>query len=102
MLSNLYYSDSNKSMIKHMATKKKVEETVKSIGKEAEKVTENLENTYDALADRLSYEKDKLQREIKYEYRNARRYVRANPEQGIGIALLTGIALGILIGRASK
>ena len=85
-----------------MTDTKKIEKTVKSIGKEAEKATESIENTYDALLDRLSYESDRLQRELKYEYRNARRYVRANPEQGIGIALLGGIALGILIGRASK
>ena len=85
-----------------MAELKKVEKTIKSIGKEAEQVTENIENTYDALVDRLSYERDRLQREVKYEYRNARRYVRSNPEQGVGIALLAGVFLGILIGRGTK
>ena len=85
-----------------MAELKTVEKTIKSIGKEAEQVTENIENTYDALVDRLSYERDRLQRELKYEYRNARRYVRSNPEQGVGIALLAGVFLGILIGRGTK
>ena len=85
-----------------MTETNKIEKTIKSIGKEAEKATESIENTYDALLDRLKYESEKLQREVKYEYKNARRYVRSNPEQGVGIALLAGMALGILIGRASK
>ncbi|MGF1670935.1 MAG: hypothetical protein ACFCU6_10825 [Balneolaceae bacterium] len=36
---------------------------------------------------------------MRHEYRNARRYVRANPEQGIGIAFAGGLIAGILLGR---
>ncbi|MFN1834018.1 glycine zipper domain-containing protein [Balneola sp. MJW-20] len=53
--------------------------------------------TYDAMLDKLKYERDRLEREIKHEYRNARRYVRANPEQGLGIAFVAGLFLGALI-----
>lgn len=55
--------------------------------------------TYDALLDRLKYERDRLEREVRHEYRNARRYVRANPEQGLGIAFVAGLVAGVLIAR---
>lgn len=57
------------------------------------------EETYDVLLDRLRYERDGLERELKHEYRNARRYVRAHPEQGLGIAFLAGLVLGAWIAR---
>ena len=63
---------------------------------------ELLEKSYDDVIDRLKDERDRLERDLRHEYRNARRYVRANPEQGIGIAIAAGLALGILLGRASK
>ena len=55
--------------------------------------------TYDAALNRLKYERDRLERELKHEYRNARRYVRANPEQGLGIAFVAGLIAGVLITR---
>lgn len=63
---------------------------------------EKAENTYDVLIDRLKYERDNLERDLKHEYRNARRYVRANPEKGVGFAFLTGLAVGILLAGGSR
>ena len=89
-----------------MTKSKSLEVTKKKIGKTVNEATEVLqdkvEKTYDEIIDRLKDEKDKLEIELRHEYRNARRYVRANPEQGLGIALLTGIVIGILFGRTTK
>mgnify|MGYP000193774571 CR=1 FL=1 len=76
--------------------KNNIEET---INETTEALQERAENTYDALLDRLKYERDGLERELKHEYRNARRYVRAHPEQGLGVAFVAGLVLGALITR---
>jgi len=57
---------------------------------------------YDRLIDRLKDERERLERDARHEYRNARRYVRANPEEGLGIAVLSGLMIGFLLGRSSK
>ncbi len=89
-----------------MSESTRIDEAQKKIGKRINGATEVLqdkvEQTYDEVIDKLKDERDWLEKELKHEYRNARRYVRANPEQGVGFALLAGLALGILLGRASK
>lgn len=80
-------------------SKKRIEEGLEKAGDILEqKAIEN----YDKALDRLQYEKDRLEREIRHEYRNARRYVRANPEQGLGIAFAAGLFLGLLFTRGGK
>lgn len=54
---------------------------------------------YDRLIQRLNEEKGRLERDIKHEYRSARRYVRANPEEGITIAFVGGMAAGLIISK---
>lgn len=73
-----------------------------SIHDTAEALQDKAEETYDVLLNRLRYEVDGLERELKHEYRNARRYVRAHPEQGLGVAFLTGLVLGALLTRNGK
>lgn len=60
------------------------------------------EQSYDAAIDKLKYERDRLERELKHEYRNARKYVRANPERGLGIAFFGGIIAGILLSQIGR
>ena len=86
---------SNKKSI----SKKDIEETIYDT---TEALQNKAEETYDVLLDRLKYERDGLERELKHEYRNARRYVRANPEQGLGIAFVAGLLVGALISRGGK
>lgn len=79
--------------------KKRIEEGIEKAGDILEqKAIEN----YDKALDRLQYEKDRLEREVRHEYRNARRYVRANPEQGLGVAFAAGLFLGLLLTRGGK
>lgn len=89
-----------------MTNSVKIEEAQKKIGKTvneaSEIIQEKVEKTYDDVIDKLKDERDWLETELKHEYRNARRYVRANPERGIGLALVAGLAVGILLGRSSK
>lgn len=81
---------------KKSKAKKDIEETIYDT---TEALQEKAEVTYDALLDRLKYERDGLERELRHEYRNARRYVRAHPEQGLGIAFVTGLVVGALLTR---
>lgn len=53
--------------------------------------------TYEDLLDQLNEEKERIEYDLKKEYRNARKYVRAHPEQGVGFAFLGGIFVGILV-----
>ncbi len=89
-----------------MVESKKIEEVQKKIGRAVEEtgdvIQEKVEKTYDDLIDRVKDERDWIERELRHEYRNARRYVRANPERGIGIALITGLVVGILLGKSTK
>lgn len=63
---------------------------------------EKLEAIYAELIDKLRSEKEKLEYDLKHEYRNARRYVRANPEQGIGIAFVSGVLIGVILGKLTQ
>lgn len=87
---------SNKKTKSNSTNIKNIEDTISDT---TEALQDKAEQTYDALLDRLRYERDGIERELKHEYRNARRYVRAHPEQGLGIAFLTGLVLGALITR---
>lgn len=81
---------------KNSKANKDIEETIYDT---TEKLQNKAEETYDVLLDRLKYERDGLERELKHEYRNARRYVRAHPEQGLGIAFVAGLMIGALLTR---
>ena len=43
-----------------------------------------------------------LQRNLRHHYRNLRRYIRANPEKGIAITLISGIAAGLFLSKLLK
>lgn len=81
---------------KNGKTRKDIEETIYDT---TEALQDKAEETYDALLDRLRYERDGLERELRHEYRNARRYVRAHPEQGLGIAFVAGLVIGAFLTR---
>lgn len=74
-----------------MAESKKIDDVQKKIGRAVadttEVIQEKVEMKYDDVIDRLKDERDWIERELRHEYRNARRYVRANPEKGVGFAL---------------
>lgn len=69
---------------------------------ELEEKKVSLENAYEELVDKLRGEKDRLENDLRHEYRSARRYVRANPEQGVGIAVAGGLLVGFILGKLSR
>lgn len=84
---------------KNSTSRKNIEESINST---TEALQDKAEETYDALLNRLRYERDGLERELKHEYRNARRYVRSHPEQGLGVAFIAGLVLGALLSRSGR
>lgn len=85
--------------MKNSDTKKRIEQSLEKAGDVLE---QKAVESYDKTLDKLQYEKDRLERELRHEYRNARRYVRANPEQGIGIAFAAGLFIGLLLTRGGR
>jgi ElaB/YqjD/DUF883 family membrane-anchored ribosome-binding protein len=63
---------------------------------------EELRNTYNDVVKKLRTEGERLQGDIRKEYKNARKYVKKNPETGVGVALAGGIFLGIVIANILK
>ena len=61
-----------------------------------------INESYEKLIKRLKKERDGLQNELNHEYREARRYVRENPEEGVLISFAGGIVLGYLLGKIGK
>lgn len=57
---------------------------------------------YEQLIDRLKKEREDLRNEVDNEYREARRYVRLHPEEGVFYAFVGGIALGYLFGKIGR
>lgn len=78
----------------------------KDIEKELEETAQELKDKgvkgYERLIDRLDQERRNIRNEVDRDYEEARRYVRSNPEEGVLIALVGGLALGLLLGRFSK
>lgn len=67
----------------------------------AKNIAENVvdRKTYEDAVARLTSEKDRLERELKKDYRSARRYVRTNPEQGLGVSLAGGLIIGFILAK---
>lgn len=57
---------------------------------------------YEELIDRLKEERRELKDELNRDYREARRYVRSHPEEGVLAAFLGGIALGYILGKVGR
>lgn len=57
---------------------------------------------YEKLIDRLKEEREELQDELNRDYREARRYVRSHPEEGVLLAFVGGVALGFVLGKIGK
>ncbi len=76
---------------------KKKENTEKKDGNSPEKM-----KAYDKLIEKLQKERDVLSNEMRRDYREARRYVRSHPEEGVLIGFIGGIALGVVLGRLMK
>lgn len=59
-------------------------------------------SSYEELLDQLKKERAHVEEELRRDYRNARRYVRSHPEEGVLLSFMGGVVLGILIGKLTK
>ncbi len=57
---------------------------------------------YEELIDRLKKEREELQNELNRDYREARRYVRSHPVEGVIYAFVGGVALGYMLGKSGR
>ena len=81
---------------------KKKEEIEKEIEETAEELKSKGARGYENLIDRLDRERNNIRRELDRDYKEARRYVRSNPEEGVLLGILGGLAIGFLLGRIDK
>ena len=71
--------------------------TTEELKETLEKEKQYIEDRYSQVLDTLEYERDRIQNELRREFRTARRYVRANPEIGVGAAFAGGILAGVVL-----
>ncbi len=57
---------------------------------------------YEKLIDRLKKERKELTDEVNRDYREARRYVRSHPEEGVLFSFIGGLALGFILGKIGR
>jgi ElaB/YqjD/DUF883 family membrane-anchored ribosome-binding protein len=58
--------------------------------------------SYEKLIDQLYEQRNNLRKQVDSQYNEGRRYVRANPESGLLLGFVSGVVLGIMLGRTSK
>ncbi len=78
------------------------EKTEQSMEEQTEEIKSKKIKGYEKLIDRLKKERKELQNELDRDYREARRYVRSHPEEGVLIAFMGGVALGFILGKIGK
>ena len=66
------------------------------------KEKEELRATYNDILSKLKVEGEKLQVDFRKEYDNAKKYVKKNPETGVGVALAGGLLIGLLVAKILK
>ena len=70
-----------------------------------EKIEEKKKDTirgYEKLIERLKEQRKGVEEELDRDYREARRYVRSHPEEGVLFSFLGGLALGFILGKIGR
>ncbi len=78
--------------------RKSKDELEKEVRKSATELRAKSEQRYNEVVARLNKERKNMQDAVAEDYKEARRYVRSNPEEGVGIAFAGGLILGICLG----
>ncbi len=73
--------------------------TEKELKDAIKKEKEALNAAYNDVIDRLQNERNRITKEIRGEYKQARKYVKKNPETGLGVALAGGLLVGFVIAK---
>ncbi len=51
------------------------------------------------IIENLREEKERLENELRQEYRNARKYVRSHPEEGLAYSFIGGAVFGFILAK---
>lgn len=78
--------------------KKSKDELEKELKRSARDLKAKSEERYNRVIGRLDRERKNMQNMVAEDYKEARRYVRSNPEEGLGIAFAGGLVLGLCLG----
>lgn len=97
---NFIFKNNNK--LKNYIMAKSKEQLEKELKQSAEDLKDKSEESYDRLIDRLDRERKHITNELDKDYKEARRYVRSNPEEGVLMAFAGGLAVGLLLGIIKK
>lgn len=54
---------------------------------------------YRDIIEKLNEEKERVENDLRKEYRNARKYVRSHPEEGLAYAFIGGLAAGFVLAK---
>lgn len=81
---------------------KSKEELENEIEETAKELKEKGVKGYEKLINRLNEERRNIGRELDRDYKEARRYVRSNPEEGVLLGIVGGLAIGYLLGKLTK
>jgi len=82
-----------------MADIKDAEKELKDAIKKEKKA---LNDAYDDMVGKLKKEQKRLSSEFQKEVEHARTYVKKNPEASLGIALASGLVVGLALSRLFK
>lgn len=63
------------------------------------KNAESYDGSYRDIIEKLHEEKERLENDIRQEYRNARKYVRSHPEEGLAYAFLGGVLAWFILAK---
>ncbi len=64
-----------------------------------EEMSKKFDNSYQDVIEKLNEEKERLENELRHEYRAARKYVRSHPEEGLAYSFIGGMVIGILLSK---
>lgn len=81
---------------------KSKEDIEKEIEETAQELKDKGVKGYENLINRLNDERKSIGRELDRDYQEARRYVRSNPEEGVLLGIVGGLAIGYLLGKLTK
>lgn len=79
-----------------------IKDAEKELREAIRKEKKALNDAYDEVVGKLRKEQRRITDEIQKEVDQARTYVKKNPEAGLGIALASGLVIGIAISRLFK
>ena len=62
-------------------------------------ITDNCNGSFADAIEKLHVEKERIENELRHEYRNIRKYVRSHPETALAYTFIGGVAMGLILAK---